>query len=53
MRQIITVNDIRSLIGKFVTQLNSENENVDIIHEGNDAFWLEKRIAYWCYRCSR
>ena len=46
MRQIITVADIRSLVGKFVIQLNAKDENVDIIHQGNDGFWMEKRIAF-------
>jgi hypothetical protein len=46
MRQIITVADIKSLVGKFVIQLNAKDENVDIIHQGNDGFWMEKRIAF-------
>ena len=46
MRQLITKTDIRSLVGKFIIQLNSDNENVNITHGTSAGFWMEKRIAF-------
>lgn len=46
MRQIITKADIRRLVGKFIVQLTFDQIDIDIIHAGNNGFWMEKRIAF-------
>jgi len=47
MRQLITLKDInKEIIGRWIIQLNEENEHADIIYGSNDDFWLEKRIAF-------
>lgn len=48
MRQIITEKDIKQIIGKFIIQLNEEDEHIDIT-KGNVGFWLEKRISFVGY----
>lgn len=52
---IITENDVNSLTGKFVIQLNIEDQDFDLTKITNDrwGFYKEKRISFisgltWC-----
>jgi hypothetical protein len=46
MRQLITPDDIRGIIGSWVIQLDKPDTNVDITVSNNPNFWLEKRISF-------
>ena len=47
MKFIIQEEDISSLVGRFIVQLNNEDANVDFTrNESNAAFMLEKRIHF-------
>ena len=51
MKQIITEADIKSLVGKFIVQLNDYQTEPDYSKEfrANPGFWLEKRITFIGY----
>jgi len=43
MQQLIKLETIEQLNGKYIIQLNHDNPNVDIT-KGDAGFWMEKRI---------
>lgn len=53
MRMIITQKDISSLTGKFIIEINDEEEDTFELNDKNWNFYKEKRISFisglqWC-----
>lgn len=47
MKQTITLDSLTEITGKWIIQLNTDNqENIDITKSENPGFWLEKRISF-------
>lgn len=47
MKMQITTGDVPSLTGKFIIQINCDNENV-VLSDKNWGFYQEKRISFVC-----
>jgi len=45
MKMLINENDIKSIVGRFIVQLDSDNPDIDITKSPTPEFWLEKRIS--------
>lgn len=46
MRQIIDINDIKSVIGRWIVMVNGDEDDPDLSKTQNAGFWLEKRISF-------
>ena len=46
MREVITKNKIKNVIGNWIVQLNDYQEGFKLTESKNIGFWLEKRISF-------